>query len=389
MNLPEDVRAVIAQKFDKQKADWLLGRGEWPLEIKLRSPAAEDFVDRTESVAAWLDVWHRWTPEAEVFWEEKTWRRAGRHRIPARIEIAGPERAAALVDRLDFWNRSTSLVDRMRRKWSERAEAIAEATAVNIDALVAMDESDLDRLERMVAWLATNPDSGLYIRQVPVRGVDTKWLERNKELVSLLLAAVSETSEGHSGTSSFGLKRPPKLVRIRLLDPVLRAELHGIGDLALPVEQAARLDLPISTVVIVENLQTGLSLDDLSGGLAILGRGYGVEPLEALPWISSARCLYWGDLDTHGFAILNRARSYIPHLESVLMDERTLLDHRDLWSFEEKQHPGTSLDRLGAEEARLFSDLRNNRWGIGVRMEQERLALGYCRARLREKTESH
>lgn len=384
MTRPDEVLALIARKFDERKADWLLDRGEWPLEIKLRSPSAEDFVERTASVAAWLDTWRRWTPEAEVSWEEKTWRRAGRHRIPVRVMIDGPERAAALSGRFDFWSRASALVGRARRNWSERVDAVAETIASNIDTFTALDDADFDRLERMVAWLARNPYSGRYVRQVPIRGVDTKWLESNREPVGLLLTAVSGTSVSWP----FGLKSPPKLMRMRLLDPALRSELHGIGDFALPVEQAARLDLPISTVVIVENLQTGLSLADLASGLAILGLGYGVEQLGAFPWLRSARCLYWGDLDTHGLAILDRARSYVPNLESVLMDERTLLDHRDLWSFEEKQHPGAAFDRLTEDEVRLFSDLKNNRWGIGVRLEQERLDLDYCKARLREETES-
>ncbi|NOR71388.1 MAG: hypothetical protein GQ532_17115, partial [Methylomarinum sp.] len=33
---------------------------------------------------------------------------------------------------------------------------------------------------------------------------------------------------------------------------------------------------------------------------------------------------YWGDLDTHGFAILSRLRHYYPQVKSILMDEKTL-----------------------------------------------------------------
>jgi hypothetical protein len=55
-------------------------------------------------------------------------------------------------------------------------------------------------------------------------------------------------------------------------------------------------------------------------------------------WAARAHCIYWGDLDAHGFAILNRARSYLPELKSVLMDEETLREHQDLWWEAKDQH---------------------------------------------------
>ena len=42
---------------------------------------------------------------------------------------------------------------------------------------------------------------------------------------------------------------------------------------------------------------------------------------------ASLDLVYWGDLDTHGFAILNRLRECFPHARSMLMDRATLLAH--------------------------------------------------------------
>jgi hypothetical protein len=38
---------------------------------------------------------------------------------------------------------------------------------------------------------------------------------------------------------------------------------------------------------------------------------------------------YWGDLDTHGFAILHSLRAWLPQTQSFLMDRQTLAEHRD------------------------------------------------------------
>jgi hypothetical protein len=82
---------------------------------------------------------------------------------------------------------------------------------------------------------------------------------------------------------------------------------------------------------------------------------------------------HWGDIDTHGLAILERARRALPGLRSMLMDEATLLAHRPLWGEEPEPHPDAALEALTAAERRLFEDLRGGRWGLRVRLEQERL----------------
>jgi hypothetical protein len=50
--------------------------------------------------------------------------------------------------------------------------------------------------------------------------------------------------------------------------------------------------------------------------------------------------LYWGGIDTHGFAILDRLRASIPGAALLLMDENTLQAHRHVWGQEDgdKRH---------------------------------------------------
>ena len=53
-----------------------------------------------------------------------------------------------------------------------------------------------------------------------------------------------------------------------------------------------------------------------------------------------------GDIDTHGFAILDRLRAWLPQTRSVLMDRDTLLAHRDRWVTEDR--PAKSALLLGS-----------------------------------------
>src|SRR5699024_12450620 len=111
---------------------------------------------------------------------------------------------------------------------------------------------------------------------------------------------------------------------------------------------------------------------------AVHGSGYAVDAVAQLAWIGGARVIYWGDLDSHGFAILNRLRTHLPDVESVLMDEATLLAHEDLWVPEPKPTSGTFRELTGSE-TRALERIRAEG---DVRLEQERIPWDTALARL-------
>jgi hypothetical protein len=47
---------------------------------------------------------------------------------------------------------------------------------------------------------------------------------------------------------------------------------------------------------------------------------YAIDRLGSLPWLREKPLYYWGDIDTHGFAILSRLRRHWEHARSLLMD---------------------------------------------------------------------
>ena len=85
--------------------------------------------------------------------------------------------------------------------------------------------------------------------------------------------------------------------------------------------------------------------------------------------------MYWGDIDTHGFAILNQLRFRYPRVESILMDTKTLLAHPDQWVSEDRP-TNRPLAHLTDSEAALYRDLVEDRFGRHVRLEQERIGFG-------------
>lgn len=75
-----------------------------------------------------------------------------------------------------------------------------------------------------------------------------------------------------------------------------------------------------------------------------------------VPWLAEVPVHYWGGIDTHGVAILDQLRGFIPRAVSLMMDHDTLMAHRGFWGREE-QPTRRDLPRLTAAEFAVFNDL--------------------------------
>jgi hypothetical protein len=115
--------------------------------------------------------------------------------------------------------------------------------------------------------------------------------------------------------------------------------------------------------------------------MVIFGSGYGVRALASLGWLAGLDLVYWGDLDTHGFAILNGLRQCFPRARAMLMDRATLLAHRGQW-VTEPSPTRAALNLLTPAEQELYHALSANAFGSAVRLEQERVSFTALEAAL-------
>lgn len=146
-------------------------------------------------------------------------------------------------------------------------------------------------------------------------------------------------------------------------------------------DELAALRPCVRVAVIIENETTYLTVPVPDGGIVVWGKGFEVDHVGTLPWLRDAAVHYLGDLDTHGFAILDKLRAWLPHTRSFLMDRATLLAHRERW-VTEGSPTSARLDRLDPTEAHLYDDLVADRLAVGVRLEQERIDWTWARDRL-------
>jgi hypothetical protein len=237
--------------------------------------------------------------------------------------------------------------------------------------------AEWDNLLKVCQYFKQTPVPNLYIRELPV-GVHTKFIERNQSILGELLDNLIPEYVNHQEKTfekRFNLKTSEKLVRFKILDnEISRVFFSGIDDIAIPVSQFEKLNLPVKKVIIVENkttLYTTLTLPKMDKAIAIFGSGYSVSHLKQALWLKDIELLYWGDIDVQGFEILSQFRGYFPQTKSILMDKATF----DIY-FEDDigtpSHISIQLN-LTAAEQELYSLLKANQW----RLEQEKIPLGY------------
>jgi hypothetical protein len=171
----------------------------------------------------------------------------------------------------------------------------------------------------------------------------------------------------------YGFLEKPELIRFRVLDDRLSLLPGPIRpDIALDAESFAKLELPVRLVFVTENETNYLAFPPVNDAIVIFGAGYGWEALAKAQWLSTCQIHYWGDIDTHGFAILDSFRSRFPTARSFLMDYPTLKAHEALWGHE-PEPVVRDLPRLTPAERLLYDGLRDNRYHPQVRLEQEKI----------------
>ncbi|MCK5666880.1 MAG: hypothetical protein KAI17_25510, partial [Thiotrichaceae bacterium] len=186
------------------------------------------------------------------------------------------------------------------------------------------------RLLKVCCYFERHPQPDCYIRQLDIEGVDSKFIEQHKSILSELLTqtlAESSYKADISGLKNngferrYGLRYDQPLIRLRILDAKLA--IHGLSDLTLTVSEFKQLNVAVKTVFIVENKVNGLAFPNYPEAIVIFGLGYAVNLLVGATCLQNKTLYYWGDLDTHGFAILSRLRHCYPQVKSILMDRET------------------------------------------------------------------
>lgn len=370
----EVLRAVLASELPLNAEREIPSTTLFPLALNLCVPSSSEISARFDAVRVWAAAlancqWLR------IEWQDLKHRIHGQQRLPAKVWIDSADQACAWLGKRAEQQRFNALTQSTR----DSHPALVPWLAAQPLAALAL-AGQWPRLLALLDWRLARANPGIYLRQVDVPGVHSKFIERHRtvlaELFDLMLPP-TQINHLATGASRFAtryqFREIAPRVRLRVLDPAITT-LPGCvcPDLKLDAANFARLKLPIRHVVITENEINFLALPQAQHSIAIFGAGYGFAALALAPWLAHCQIIYWGDIDTHGFAILDQLRAHLPHARAVLMDRATLTMHQALWGTETTP-TRVDLHRLQADERGLYDDLRDNRISPNLRLEQEHI----------------
>lgn len=378
---PDDIKKRI--EFRWKKGDilrhYLLKDDLFPLKIKLDSPSSEELGLYFADVINWITQLKEREKEKvgfgyEIIEKEANYRVIGKNSIPTHAVIPSFEDAIKILHRQKEIKLFASNTENLLKRWGSLRNWILRYPFKIIKNI----GSDCDKFITVLEWFKNNPNHYLYLRQLDIPGIDTKFIENNKtimgELLDIILPADQISMDSKIFEERFFLRQKPKMIRFRILDSSYT--FQGFNDLTVPIEEFAQWNPSFENIFFTENEINFLSFPRVKNSCIIFGKGYGVEIFKMAKWIGERNVYYWGDIDTHGFNILSIARVFLPDLKSFLMTEDILLEHKKLWVNEPKQHL-SEIEHLTTEEYSLVCKLQNDYFGKGIRLEQERVAFKF------------
>ena len=317
---PDELAALLIRQWHSadKREDYLLNPQNWPMEVPIGRPPPALFTHQTARVREHIAHW-RTVTVGEVKWRDTAFRSAAEPvSLPLHWQLSSPEewaqasgdaqvqlelrRLRYLLDRVN--PRFHSLLVRQRGLWRERNdEEVVQAAALTLG------------LEPGIA-------AGRPLRGLALAGIDSKFIERNRGLVTALLDIRFEGQASQLGLTSF-LDAADEGDHWLLVVPLA----PGLLPFAQQRVRARELmDTPLLAghILLIENDRCLHLLPSLPDTVAILGSGLDLAWLRT-DWLRQRHLGYWGDMDTWGLHMLARARDLQPHLQPLLM-EHTLFD---------------------------------------------------------------
>ncbi len=394
MITPEEIRKKANRRWHQGQIlrAWLGVETVFPLVLPAGKPSAWLLLNHFSDVQEWkatleADSHSQKGAAYRLDYADVNHRQLGRQRLPKAVVFETIDDLVAYIGKHAELKRFAQLQQSIQQHYPALLEWLAH---VPVRAL--QQAKHWPQLRAVLDYFIAHPRPQLYLRELDIPAVDSKFIEQHKGLLRDFLDIVLSDDDIDTEVTGltnfgferrFGLKYDQPLIRFRWLDPMLAEPTGGLTDLSIPLSQFCTLKPNCQRIFITENKINGLSFPPQSQSMVIFGLGYGISALKTVDWLAKKELIYWGDLDTHGFSILSQLRGYFPQVRSLLMDQSTLQNFRSLWVSEvaNKRYMG-ELPHLSDAEAQLYDSLRHDYFGERVRLEQERISFDWLQTAL-------
>ena len=224
---PTDIRARIEREYRKGRllAAGLTGDALYPWRIPLKGPSAANMPTEFDAVRQWVRALSEGAKREggagyRLESQEINHRQLGRNSIPDAAWLDTEQDALALIGKRREAARFYEMVERATRAFPDLRPWFAARPLLAIEHV-----DDWPALMGVLRWALDHPRPNVYLRQIDVPGVHTKFIEQNKALLSELLdhvlppGCIDTRASGVRGFERhYGFRSKPVQVRFRLLD---------------------------------------------------------------------------------------------------------------------------------------------------------------------------
>jgi hypothetical protein len=313
----------------------------------------------------------------EVVFKEFDFKLMGKQNLPSQIIIKDLNIYLKIVDAeyMEF----VEIYEKILARFEGLKTYFSKKPFVVLDY---MDE--WDRFLDIVEYFLTNKEPNIYIREICIDGVDTKFIQKHQKILDILISHLKDkeplkTLANFAFEKRYNLKYPLAQVRFRILDE--KFYISGLSDITLCIDEFKNLGIGCENIYIVENKITTLSFMRLKNSMVIFGSGYGISVLKDVMWLESKNIYYWGDIDLDGYAILSQLRGYFKNVTSLMMDLKTVERFKSIsTTYTRKDKKESCLINLNDEELVVYDRLIDGEYGKNFRIEQEKIPYDYVRS---------
>ncbi|NOQ29878.1 MAG: hypothetical protein GQ570_02020 [Helicobacteraceae bacterium] len=349
----------------------------FPLTINFKKVKQKDIQSSYSQLLR--DLQHAKNSSFTLIYKQHNYKSLGVQNLPIAVYIESLEEFLKIIIKKDeyilfveLYIRTTKLYPTLKQFFINRPMVILEY------------KYEWENFYKIVDFFLRNSSANIYIREISLESVDTKYIQKYKKIIDILISTITQNESlkslsDFSFEKKYNLKYPLAQISFRVLDKKLK--IANLTHLSIPINEFDSLNIECKKVFIVENKITFLSFFDVENSIVLFGSGYGISVLKNVKWLQRKEIYYWGDIDLDGFAILSQARGYFANIRSIFMDEKTI----DMFKNSATSYKGSKevvLTNLSEDEQLIYTRLQNEFYGINFRLEQEKLPFNYIKSEI-------
>lgn len=381
MKSPEELARRLARQWNNAglRESRLLGGDSWPVRLSIGKPAPSAVTNRPGEIRNRIQAW-RDVCIGQVIWQSVRYRSLAEElSVPVTWELDKPSEwidatgERGIRNEFERLSRITGNIDSLFHSFVIRQRHLVTRTPPD----------DIIAAAKVAMTIKPGMAGGAPMRSLPFAGIDSKFFERNRNLVTRLLDIRFESAASDLGLETF-LDAAPQSEQWLLIED-LDGDLLPFRQMRLRDSELKNSPLPGKHLLIVENERCCHALPRVNDTVALLGAGLNLSWMTA-NWLNDKEIGYWGDIDTWGLTMLARARERQPGLTSLLMTREVYERfHTDHAVPEPVQASQDTPAHLSAAETELYQLLLRAEFG---RLEQEFLPASLVRATILDWVES-